>query len=83
MQLVCSANSNSPYTADDAPGTTKNPAGAFGDHMCDTPVSLEQSMYDAIKELVPDVEFALFTGDIVDHTIWNTSIASNTAESKR
>lgn len=60
---------------------TKNPAGPFGDHKCDTPVDLEQSMYKAIKEAVPDVAFALFTGDIVDHTIWNTSKASNTVYS--
>ncbi|KAJ4147927.1 hypothetical protein LMH87_002421 [Akanthomyces muscarius] len=65
------------YTKDDAPGTTKNPAGPFGDHKCDTPVNLEQSMYKAIKEAVPDVAFALFTGDIVDHTIWNTTKESN------
>ncbi|OAR05756.1 hypothetical protein LLEC1_06786, partial [Akanthomyces lecanii] len=70
------------YTRDDAPGTTKNPAGPFGDHKCDTPVSLEQSMYKAIKEAVPDVAFALFTGDIVDHTIWNTTKESNIHDSK-
>ncbi|KAJ6784614.1 hypothetical protein PWT90_07389 [Aphanocladium album] len=66
------------YTKDDAPGTTKNPAGPFGDHKCDTPIDLEQSMYSAIKELVPDAAFSVFTGDIVDHTIWNTSQAANT-----
>lgn len=76
------ANIVSAYTKDDAPGTTKNPAGPFGDHKCDTPVNLEQSMYKAIKEAVPDVAFALFTGDIVDHTIWNTTKESNVHDSK-
>lgn len=72
----------SAYTEDDAPGTTENPAGPFGDHKCNTPVSLEQSMYRAIKEAVPDVAFALFTGDIVDHTVWNTTKESNVDDSK-
>lgn len=35
-------------------------------------------MYDAIKAFPPD--FALFTGDIVDHAIWNTSVERNSAE---
>lgn len=35
-------------------------------------------MYDAIKAFSP--EFALFTGDIVDHAIWNTSVEQNSAE---
>jgi hypothetical protein len=39
-------------------------------------------MYKAISELVPDVSFAVFTGDIVDHTIWNTSKPYNEAESR-
>ncbi|OAA43425.1 Sphingomyelin phosphodiesterase [Beauveria brongniartii RCEF 3172] len=61
------------YTKKDAPGTTQNPAGPFGDHKCDTPVDLEQSMYKAIREIAPDAAFTLFTGDIPDHTIWNTT----------
>ena len=37
-------------------------------------------MYAAIKELVPDAAFSIFTGDIVDHAIWNTSQEYNTEE---
>ncbi|KAJ2971329.1 hypothetical protein NQ176_g7747 [Zarea fungicola] len=70
----------SAYIEEDAPGVTTSPAGIFGDHKCDTPVDLESSMYNAINDLVPDVEFAIFTGDIVDHTIWNTSQHSNTRD---
>ncbi|KAL3301551.1 sphingomyelin phosphodiesterase [Colletotrichum asianum] len=36
------------------------------------------SMYAAINALSPD--FALFTGDFVDHAIWNTTVAQNSAE---
>lgn len=62
-----------PFTKDDQPGVTKNPAGAFGDHNCDTPVTLEKSMYEYIKKEFPNAAFALFTGDIVDHGLYNTS----------
>jgi sphingomyelin phosphodiesterase len=57
----------------DEPGKTKNPAGEFGDHHCDTPTTLEKSMYEYIKKEFPDAAFSLFTGDIVDHGLWNTS----------
>lgn len=67
-----------PYTPADAPGNNDFPAGPFGDHNCGAPLSLEQSMYNAIKTFSPD--FALFTGDIVDHAIWNTTVEQNTAE---
>lgn len=69
------------YAENDAPGNTKNPAGPHGDHKCDPPLALEDSMYKAIKEAVPDATFSVFTGDIVDHTIWNTSIPYNQDES--
>ncbi|KAF4989443.1 hypothetical protein FGRMN_9108 [Fusarium graminum] len=62
-----------PFSEADEPGRTDSPAGPFGEHTCDSPASLEQSMYEAIKELVPDAAFTIFTGDIVDHSIWNTT----------
>jgi sphingomyelin phosphodiesterase len=34
-------------------------------------------MYDSIKTIVPDATFMLFTGDIVDHAVWNTTEAQN------
>ena len=70
-----------PYTEDDEPGVSDSPAGPHGDHMCDTPVSLADSMYAAITDVAPDAAFALCTGDIVDHTIWNTSEKYNTFSS--
>ncbi|KHN94344.1 Sphingomyelin phosphodiesterase [Metarhizium album ARSEF 1941] len=65
------------YTEDDKPGKTKNPAGPFGDHSCDAPTTLEKSMYDFIKKEFPHAAFTLFTGDIVDHGLWNTSKSYN------
>ncbi|KAH8779930.1 sphingomyelin phosphodiesterase [Diaporthe sp. PMI_573] len=70
-----------PYTPADEPGNNDAPAGPFGDHNCGAPVSLEQSMYEAIQRLSPD--FAIFTGDIVDHAVWNTSVEQNSAEISR
>lgn len=68
------------YTSADAPGANTSPAGPNGDHSCDTPVALEQSMFNAIRQIVPDMQLAIFTGDIVDHAIWNTSKAQNTID---
>lgn len=56
------------------------PAGPNGDHACDSPLSLEQSMYAAIKNVAPNTAFTLFTGDVVDHAIWETSQAQNTKD---
>lgn len=39
-------------------------------------------MYKAIKDMFPDAAFALFTGDIVDHALFNTSRPYNEAESQ-
>jgi sphingomyelin phosphodiesterase len=39
-------------------------------------------MYDAINSIVPDAAFTIFTGDIVDHAIWNTTQSYNTESSK-
>ncbi|UKZ47975.1 hypothetical protein TrVGV298_002211 [Trichoderma virens] len=66
------------YTLADEPGHNDAPAGPFGEHNCGSPPSLEESMYQAIQELSPD--FSIFTGDIVDHAIWNTSIGRNEME---
>ncbi|KAI1205916.1 sphingomyelin phosphodiesterase [Annulohypoxylon truncatum] len=60
---------------DDFPGHKQ--ASPHGEHACDAPISLEESMYAAINAIAPDAAFAIFTGDIVDHAIWRTSRAYN------
>ena len=62
-----------PYTSADAPGNTSFPAGPYGEHTCDTPASLEQSLYAAINDLVSDAAFTLFTGDVVEGAVWLTT----------
>lgn len=39
-------------------------------------------MFRAIRDAVPDMSFALFTGDIVAGYIWNTSESYNSASSQ-
>ena len=48
-----------PYTSADAPGNTSYPAGEYGNVKCDSPVTLEQSMYTAVESLVPNRTFTL------------------------
>ncbi|KXJ88155.1 calcineurin-like phosphoesterase [Microdochium bolleyi] len=59
-----------PYTADDEPGVSAYPAGPYGNSACDTPLSLETSMYAAIQSLVPSRAFSIFTGDVVEGAVW-------------
>ncbi|KAM0278553.1 hypothetical protein ACHAQH_005121 [Verticillium albo-atrum] len=68
-----------PYKDGDRPGRTQTPAGRFGSPRCNTPVTLERSMYQAINRLVPNASFALFTGDVVDAVVWDTSQEHNLA----
>ena len=66
--LGCRAGSNynctkniccRPYTTSDEPGATDYPAGPYGNHKCDSPVTLEESLYGAIESLVPNRTFTL------------------------
>lgn len=70
------------YTHDAKPGITQFPAGPYGDHNCDVPTTLEMSMYEFIKHQFPTAAFTLFTGDIVDHSLHNTSKIYNENLSK-
>lgn len=69
-----------PYTSADAPGNNSSPAGEYGNYKCDAPVSLEESMYAAIKEVAPDAVASLFTGDIVEGAVWLVNSTGNIAD---
>ncbi|KAF7901228.1 hypothetical protein EAF00_003449 [Botryotinia globosa] len=69
-----------PYTSADAPGNNSYPAGEYGNYNCDAPVSLEESMYAAIKEVAPDATATLFTGDIVEGAVWLVNSTGNIAD---
>lgn len=34
-------------------------------------------MYEAINKVAPDAAFTIFTGDIVEHAVWNTTQSTN------
>ncbi|KAI0477086.1 calcineurin-like phosphoesterase [Xylariaceae sp. FL0804] len=69
-----------PYDAADAPGNTSYPAGPYGNPACDAPLSLEESMYAAIRQLAPNASFSIFTGDVVEGAVWATTDAEVTAD---
>ncbi|CCD52921.1 hypothetical protein BofuT4_P138450.1 [Botrytis cinerea T4] len=69
-----------PYTSADAPGNNSYPAGEYGNYNCDAPVSLEESMYAAIKDVAPDATATLFTGDIVEGAVWLVNSTGNIAD---
>ncbi|KAG5930426.1 hypothetical protein E4U42_001349 [Claviceps africana] len=59
-------------------GDGKHPVGPFGYlKRCDAPLSLEESMYDAIQKVAHDAEITIFTGDIVERQVWHTTPKSN------
>jgi len=72
----------SPYSEADAPGNNNSPAGPFGEHKCDPPHRLQESMFKAINKVAPDALFSIFTGDIIEHDIWETTRASNELQSE-
>jgi sphingomyelin phosphodiesterase len=59
-----------PYTTADSPGNNAYPAGPYGEHTCDPPLSLQESMFAAIESLVPNAAFTIFTGDVAAHDVW-------------
>lgn len=61
------------YTTEDAPNATDSPAGPWGNHNCDSPLNLEESLYAAIQSVAADAEFTLFTGDLVEGREWMTT----------
>ncbi|KAI1153513.1 Metallo-dependent phosphatase-like protein [Nemania diffusa] len=75
-KFICCRN----YSDGPGLGDVVQPARPNGEHTCDSPLGLEQSMYKAIQRLVPNATFSIFTGDIVDHAIWNTTVTQNTLD---
>ncbi|KAK4575355.1 hypothetical protein LTR86_001209 [Recurvomyces mirabilis] len=69
-----------PYTASDAPGKTPYPCGPNGNHQCDSPKTLEQSLYTAIETFAPNAAFSLFTGDVVEGAVWLVNQAEVTTD---
>jgi sphingomyelin phosphodiesterase len=71
-----------PYTTADKPGNTAYPAGQYGNHGCDSPKVLEQSLYAAVEKYASNAAFTLFTGDAVEGAVWLVNQAENTNDIK-
>ena len=63
-EICCRADTN--YTS----LGSRYQAGPFGNHYCDSPLSLEESIYAAIVSMGPDHEFTFFTGDLDEGAEW-------------
>lgn len=64
--LCCRSNDKPP-----APGKPK--AGKYGDYVCDIPPITFESMLQHINKTHQDIDYAIWTGDIPPHNIWNQS----------
>lgn len=71
-----------PYTTADSPGHTQYPAGPNGNHQCDSPKTLENSLYTAIQQFAPKASFAMFTGDVVEGAVWLVNQTEVTSDLK-
>ncbi|XP_042894288.1 sphingomyelin phosphodiesterase-like isoform X2 [Penaeus japonicus] len=53
-------------------------AGQWGDYrFCDAPKWLLQAMYAHMNHTHQDIDFILWTGDLIPHNLWNTSREGN------
>uniref|UniRef100_A0A6P7FLT4 Sphingomyelin phosphodiesterase 1-like n=1 Tax=Diabrotica virgifera virgifera TaxID=50390 RepID=A0A6P7FLT4_DIAVI len=53
-------------------------AGYWGEYDCDIPPWLYGNTLQHIKHTHKDLDYIYFTGDIIDHEVWNSSVQSNT-----
>ncbi|KAF7986343.1 hypothetical protein HWV62_35336 [Athelia sp. TMB] len=54
----------------DETGTPTEPAGPNGNHHCDSPVALADSMLEFAQEIGSAAKFSIFTGDVVEGAVW-------------
>ncbi|KAF5270385.1 hypothetical protein FQR65_LT05573 [Abscondita terminalis] len=69
--VCCETVNGIPRSIDDA-------AGYWGDyHVCDMPWHSIQNVMEDIRNKHPDIERVYFTGDIIGHQTWATSVEGN------
>ena len=63
---------------------TGNIAGKWGDYNCDLPPWTYEHMLNFIAKELPEINYAIFTGDMPPHDVWaetrNTSISTDEFE---
>uniref|UniRef100_A0A336LTD4 Sphingomyelin phosphodiesterase n=1 Tax=Culicoides sonorensis TaxID=179676 RepID=A0A336LTD4_CULSO len=61
-----------------APANEMDAAGRWGDYRnCDMPYEMIQNAFRTMWQLHNDADHIYFSGDIIDHGVWETSIESN------
>nr|XP_022899979.1 sphingomyelin phosphodiesterase-like [Onthophagus taurus] len=72
--LCCQSDKGLAENEDDA-------AGYWGDYRdCDSPRHVVIDAYEHINRVHDDIDYIYFTGDIIRHKVWNTSVESNLKE---
>eukprot|EP00475_Leptophrys_vorax_P022677 TRINITY_DN30897_c0_g1_i1.p1 TRINITY_DN30897_c0_g1~~TRINITY_DN30897_c0_g1_i1.p1 ORF type:complete len:561 (-),score=125.20 TRINITY_DN30897_c0_g1_i1:1206-2888(-) len=61
---ICCRPSNGPGK------TPETSAGVWGDYNCDAPPALYEHALGWVKENLPDIDFAVVTGDLPAHNVW-------------
>lgn len=66
------------------PNNTLDAAGFWGDYrVCDTPWHSIEDLVRRVKKEYPKIDLIYYTGDIVDHFYWKTSIEYNSDSIKK
>lgn len=66
------------------PNVTTDAAGYWGDYRpCDSPWHTVEDIVHRVKEEYPHIDLIYYTGDIVDHFSWKTSVVHNTESIKK
>ncbi|KZP01292.1 sphingomyelin phosphodiesterase [Calocera viscosa TUFC12733] len=69
-------------TSDGEPKNASVPAPSWGAYTCDAPLNLAENMLANVKRLLgKNPDFAIFTGDVPPHDVWETTeFGTNLAE---
>jgi len=61
------------YQEDPPAKHVKAPALPLGSRHCDSPTRLTDSMLEAAEGFGGNAKFSIFTGDVIDHAVWDVS----------
>uniref|UniRef100_A0A1Q3G345 Sphingomyelin phosphodiesterase n=1 Tax=Culex tarsalis TaxID=7177 RepID=A0A1Q3G345_CULTA len=74
----CGSEACCRHVPDLDPADSSNAAGFWGDYRdCDTPWHAVVDVMEQIRKQHPNIETVYFTGDIIHHFTWNTTLESN------
>ncbi|XP_065089643.1 sphingomyelin phosphodiesterase 1-like [Ochlerotatus camptorhynchus] len=74
----CAAGACCRHVPDLEPADSSNAAGFWGDYRdCDTPWHAVVDVMEQIRTQHPKIDAVYFTGDIIHHFTWNTTVESN------